>query len=168
MPGLYTEKICIQLKCKGILTFVTVLFRMNKYKNHIERIFQQISVSNLASESDYIMCCRMTGILEIAMHEFTTICNCKNFHAWKFVILLGRSKGEKFFGFSFIKLVNEDGTVLKDDEYELFLYKVSTFTLSIIQKVNAKMQQGLLVYKICYLSLSRGRCHLQLPITRIN
>jgi len=38
----------------------------------------------------------------------------------------GRTKGEKFFGFSFLKLVNDDGTVLRDDEYELFLYKLDS------------------------------------------
>ena len=45
-------------------------------------------------------------------------CTCISLHS-------GRSKGERFFGFSYIKLVNADGTVLKDDSYELFLYKVS-------------------------------------------
>eukprot|EP00794_Sanderia_malayensis_P007122 gene7122-7926_t len=34
-----------------------------------------------------------------------------------------RSKGERFYAFSFIKLVNADGTVVKDDSYELLLYK---------------------------------------------
>ncbi|XP_065059429.1 dedicator of cytokinesis protein 3-like isoform X2 [Rhopilema esculentum] len=38
----------------------------------------------------------------------------------------GRTKGEKFFGFSFIKLVNEDGTVLRDDDYELLIYKMDS------------------------------------------
>ena len=73
------------------------------------------------------MCGRMTGVYSY---------KCQNVHGRKPVVFPGRSKGEKFFGFSFIKLVNEDGTVLKDDEYELFLYKVSILASSIIFESN--------------------------------
>ena len=33
-------------------------------------------------------------------------------------------KGERIFGFSFIKLLKTDGTVTRDGSYELFIYKV--------------------------------------------
>lgn len=36
----------------------------------------------------------------------------------------GKVKGERIFGFSFIKLLQNDGTVIKDDTYSLFIYKL--------------------------------------------
>ena len=33
-------------------------------------------------------------------------------------------KGERMFGFSFIKLLQEDNTVIPDASYGLFIYKV--------------------------------------------
>ena len=38
--------------------------------------------------------------------------------------MLGKVKGEKMFAFSFIKLLKDDGTVIHDDKYTTYIYKV--------------------------------------------
>ncbi len=38
---------------------------------------------------------------------------------------------KKLFGFSFVKLVADDGTTLCDGSHELFLYKVSEWSISV-------------------------------------
>ena len=46
-----------------------------------------------------------------------------------FLAIVGKVKGERIFGFSFIKLLKGDGTVTRDGSYELFIYKVSNILL---------------------------------------
>ena len=41
-----------------------------------------------------------------------------------FYLMLGKVKGEKMFAFSFIKLLKDDGTVIHDDKYTTYIYKV--------------------------------------------
>lgn len=39
-------------------------------------------------------------------------------------IISGKVKGERTFGFSFIKLLKDDGTVIRDGSYSMYIYKV--------------------------------------------